>query len=91
MEVIVKRVIYDLWHLHLIEDELPRGEREEQFIENVSNTDNALRGTLNKEQKSLLEEYDRAVCLLSCATEKHAFIKGAKFAVGFLFESLYED
>lgn len=87
----MKKVLYDLWHSNLIENELPRGEREEQLIKNVSECDNALRENLNKEQKSLLEEYDRAVCLLSCATEQHAFVKGVKFTVKFLIEALSED
>lgn len=87
----MKKVLHNLWHSYLIEEELPRGAREEQLIKNVSDTDNALRETLNKEQKSLLEEYDRAVCLLSCATERHAFIKGVKFTVSFFLEALCED
>ena len=87
----MKKVLYDLWHSNLIENGLPRGEREEQLIKNVSECDNALRENLNKEQKSLLEEYDRAVCLLSCATEQHAFVKGVKFTVKFLIEALSED
>lgn len=87
----MKKVLYDLWHSHLIEEELPRGANEEQLIKNVSDTDNALRKALNKEQNSLLEEYDKAVCLLSCATERHAFIKGVRFTIKFLLEALGED
>ena len=86
----MKKVLHNLWHSYLIEEELPREEREE-LAKNVSNTDNALRDTLNKEQKALLEEYDRAVCLLGCATEKHAFIKGVRFTIKFLIEALCED
>lgn len=86
----MKKVLHNLWHSYLIEEELPREEREE-LAKNVSNTDNALRDTLNKEQKALLEEYDRAVCLLGCATKKHAFIKGVRFTIKFLIEALCED
>lgn len=86
----MKKVLHNLWHSYLIEEELPREEREE-LAKSVSNTDNALRDTLNKEQKALLEEYDRAVCLLGCATEKHAFIKGVRFTIKFLIEALCED
>lgn len=87
----MKKVLHNLWHSYLIEDELPRGEAEEQLIKNVSDTDNALRETLNNKQKFLLEEYDRAVCLLGCATERYAFIKGVRFTVKFLLEALDED
>lgn len=83
----MKKVLHNLWHSYLIEEELPREEREE-LIKNVSNTDNALRETLNNEQKALLEEYDRAVCLLGCATERHAFMKGVRFTIRFLLEAL---
>lgn len=87
----MKRVIDDLWYSHLIEMQLQRSEKEEQLIKAVTETDNKLRETLTKEQNSLLEEYDRAVCLLGCNTEKQAFAKGVKFTVRFLFEALCED
>lgn len=87
----MKKVLDDLWYSHLIEKELQRNEKEEQLIKIVTEIDNELREALNKEQNALLEEYDRAVGLLGCATEKHAFAKGVKFTVRFLFEALCEN
>lgn len=77
-----------LWYSHIIEEVSKRNDQETELIKNWSAKENEFRAKLNQEQIALLEEYDAAVCKMSSASEKHAFIKGVKFTTRFFIEAL---
>lgn len=77
-----------LWYSHIIEEVSKHNDQETELIKNWSAKESEFRAKLNQEQISLLEEYDAAVCKMSSASEKNAFIKGVKFTTRFFIEAL---
>jgi hypothetical protein len=57
------------------------------LINSISEIDEAIRKTLNEEQKELFMKYDDTLSLLSMYNEKNAFIKGVHFATAYFVEA----
>lgn len=86
----MKKELEKLWYSYIIEEVSKRNDQEKELIKNWSVKESIFRAKLNDEQKVLLEEYDAAVCKMSSASEKIAFIKGVKFTTRFFIEALCE-
>ncbi len=86
----MKKELEKLWYSYAIEDVSERNDKEVEIIKNWSAKETEFRAKLNDEQKSLLEDYDAAVCKMSSVSEKNAFIKGVKFTTRFFIEALCE-
>ena len=78
----------DLWDYYLFEVPLKDSNEDKRIKEACAVAENTLRENLNTVQIALLEEYDNATFSLGEVKERNAFIKGVKFAVNFLLESL---
>lgn len=86
----LEKELEKLWHSYIIEETSKRNDQETELIKNWSAKESNFRAKLNQEQLKLLEEYDAAVCKMSSATEKNAFVKGVKFTARFFIEALCE-
>ncbi len=86
----MKKELEKLWYSYIIEEVSKRNDQEKEIIKNWSAKETDFRAKLNDEQMTLLEEYDAAVCKMSSASEKNAFIKGVKFTTRFFIEALCE-
>ncbi len=86
----MKKELEKLWYSYIIEEVSKRNDQEIEIIKNWSAKEAEFRAKLNDEQKALLEDYDAAVCKMSSASEKNAFIKGVKFTTRFFIEVLCE-
>lgn len=87
----MRKELEKLWYSHIIEEVSKRNDQEAELIKNWSAKEKEFRAKLNQEQIALLEEYDAAVCKMSSASEKNAFVKGVKFTTRFFIEALCTD
>lgn len=87
----MEKELEKLWYSHIIEEVPKRNDKETALIKNWSVKESEFRAKLNQEQIALLEDYDAAVCKMSSASEKNAFIKGVKFTTRFFIEALCTD
>ena len=87
----MRKELEELWQYYLIEVPLQRNDEEKEIIKNYSKCEDILKAKLNEEQKNLLEEYDNSIFETSRMSEKHAFIKGVRFAIRLIFEAFCDD
>ena len=85
----MKRILEDLWYSYQMENAVKFGKEEKEMAKKISIAEDALQKSLNDEQKVALKIYEDCLDEISDACEKKAFIKGIRFAVGFLLEALY--
>ena len=85
----MKRILEDLWYSYQMENAVKFGKEEKEMAKKISIAEDALQKSLNDEQKVALKIYEDCLDEISDACEKKAFVKGIRFAVGFLLEALY--
>ena len=85
----MKRILEDLWYSYQIENVAKFGNEEKEMANKISIAEETLQKSLTDEQKAALKVYEDCLDEVSAACEKKAFVKGVRFAVGFLLEALY--
>jgi len=77
-----------LWELYQSEYPLKVCTKEKELIKEIEEYGDKLCASLDEQQKEMLQRYQDLWDRVSCFSEKEAFIKGVKFATGFLLEAL---
>ena len=85
----MKSILEDLWYSYQMENAVKAGKQEREMAERISIAEGVLHQSLTKEQKAALKAYEDCLDEISGVCEKNAFVKGVRFAVGFLLEALY--
>lgn len=62
--------------------------QEKELVKEMEEYGDKLRASLNEQQNEILQRYQDLWDRVSCFSEKEAFIKGVRFATGFLLDSL---
>lgn len=87
----MKSMLEDIWYSYVIDKKKCTSVEERKLINTVLEIDEAIRKTMNAEQKELLQKYDDSVSLLSMYNEKNAFIKGVHFATEYFVEAMQSN
>ena len=85
----MKRMLEDLWYSYQMENAVKASKPEKEMAKRISTAEEVLHRSLNDEQKAALKAYEACLDEISGVCEKNAFVKGIRFAVGFLLEALY--
>lgn len=77
-----------LWYLYQSEYPLKVCSQEKELVKEMEEYGDKLRASINEQQNEMLQRYQDLWDRVSCFSEKEAFIKGVRFAAGFLLDAL---
>ena len=85
------RTLEDLWEQYQLENRPEPPDEKMKILNDLITHEEKLRAVLNAEQAEVLQKYDDCLSDLSAYFQKKAFIKGIRFATGYLIEALSAD
>ncbi len=86
-----KSTLEDIWYLYQAEYPMKQNKEINELFRMLEKLREKLVNGICKGEASVLEEYEQIRDKMECVVEKDAFIKGVKFAAGFLVEALDEE
>ncbi len=84
----MKKVLEQLWYEYQTEEGIEQSEEEKELIHRLVQKSDVLRAGLSEKQKYDLEQRDECQNELCSLCAKEAFIKGVRFATGYLLEAI---
>lgn len=84
----MKKLLEDLWYSYLMENRVERDSEEMKILDTLIENEEKLRADLNDEQKLTFTRYESCVDDINGIAEKRAFVRGLRFGVRFMIETL---
>ena len=85
----MKKTLEKLWDDYLLDEcSVTYTEEERKLMKKAVELQEKASSLLNKEQENAVEKYVDALCDIEAIFAKKAFVKGCKFAVLFLLETI---
>lgn len=83
------KTLETLWSAYETGFPSKQSDREKELLHTLVISQERLHVELNEEQRRTLETLEECLAELRCITDRESFIRGIRFATGYLVEAMY--